>query len=138
MVRTRVFGALAATGAALALTFAASGTASAESAEEQMRPEGSMPQSEVDVGQSDDVRQENCAARTGRSEVRIRAEASTDGEVLGYMEPGTWYSASCDSTPGGTYGEPCGDGFHWLEVYLEDTTGYVALMCLDGWTEVDV
>lgn len=139
MMRTRMFGSVAAVGAALALSFAVSGTASAESIEERMRPQGEIPSSEVDVGPADDdARQENCAARTDRDEVRVRAEATTDGEVLGYMEPGGQYSASCDSTPGGVYGEPCGDGFHWVELYIEDTVGYVALMCLDGWVEVDV
>lgn len=139
MTRTRVFGMLAAAGAATALTFAASGTASAESLEEQMRPEGSISDSEVDIAPADDTEQAECAVVTDRSEVRIRDDASTDGEVLGYMEPGAWYSSSCDSTPGGPYGEPCGEGFHWVEVYLEDgTIGYVALMCLDGWVEVDV
>lgn len=138
MRRTRVFGGFAAIGAALALAFTATGSASAQGLEERMRPEGSMPHSAVADARTEDSRQVNCAARTDRTEVRIRAEASTDGEILGHMEPGTWYSASCDSTPGGAYGGPCGDGFHWLEVYLEDTTGYVALMCLDGWTEVDV
>ena len=135
---TRVFGALAAAGAALALTFTATGSASAQGVEEQMRSEGAISHAEVSGDRTEDSRQVNCAARTDRSQLRIRDEASTDGQVLGHMAPGTWYSASCDSTPGGTYGAPCGDGFHWLEVYLEDTTGYVALMCLDGWTEVDV
>ncbi len=137
MGRTKVFGALATTGAALALTFVASGAASAQAVEEQARPEGSVSHSEIDVRPAD-TRQVNCAALTDRTEVRIRGEASTDGEVLGYMQPGEWYTASCDSTPGGTYGEPCGDGFHWLEVSTEDVTGYAALLCLDAWVEVDV
>jgi hypothetical protein len=138
MRRTRVFGGFAAIGAALALAFAVSAPASAQGVEERMRPEGSIPHSAVAEARIEDSRQVNCAARTDRTEVRIRAEASTEGEILGHMEPGTWYWASCDSTPGGAYGGPCGDGFHWLEVYFEDATGYVALMCLDGWTEVDV
>lgn len=138
MGRTKVFGALATTGAALALTFVASGAASAQAFEEQAQPEGSVSHSEIDVRQADTRQEVSCAALTDRTEVRIRGEASTDGEVLGYMQSGEWYTASCDSTAGGTYGEPCGDGFHWLEVFTEDVTGYAALLCLDAWVEVDV
>lgn len=139
MRRTRLFGPVAALGATVALTFAAASPASAETVEERTRPLGSVSLSDVDVDQNaDDAEQTTCAIYTDRTEVRVRVEPTTDSEYFDYLEPGEYYEASCDSTPGGEYGDPCGDGFHWVEVYIGDTVGYAALMCLDGWVQVDV
>ena len=134
MVRTRVFGMLAVLGATAALLFASAAPASAEAPTE---PEGSISSSEVDV-RSSDTAQVNCAASTDRTDVRIREAPSIDGAVFDHMEPGVWYDVACDSTPGGEYGGDCGQGFHWLELYIGDSVGYVALMCVDNWVEVDV
>ncbi|THV35616.1 hypothetical protein [Glycomyces buryatensis] len=136
MGRTKVFGALAVFGAAVALFFATAAPVAAEETE-LLEPDGSISASTTDIEQSD-AEEVNCAAATDRTEVRIREAPSTDSAIVSFMESGVWYYSACDSTPGGEYGGDCGAGFHWLEVYIGDTVGYVALLCLDGWVEVDV
>lgn len=134
MRRTRVFGLLAALGAALVMAFAAAVPASAD--QELTEPQGTVSASEIDL-QRADAAQENCAAFTNRTDVRIREAPTLDSTVFDQMESGRWYSVACDSTTGDAY-DDCDGGFHWLELYIGDSIGYVALMCMDGWVEVDV